>query len=380
MGHPDLPGTDQASPSGGEQARSEVRHHAGAGLADFRADTEDLSREISSQDLHYGAVELNGPTSYRGPVPDNPPPGAGHERLVAVTAIRVLEDGSPEVLDPESALDLTDRVGEDGTLSWSAPTGPWKLFGFWMRPSLMHGKSVGGSPGWLVVDHFSRRAIDLVLGDFAARLFGGDMAPLLRRNGGDVFEDSYEVEHGRAASGQTAVFWTRAMLRDFSERRHYDLAPLLPGLFKEFAFPDGLDQRLKHDFDRTLNDLLIAKHLKPIISWANRRGLRSRSQAYQAGLGGVGKTENSRLAAAAQRPDVETLGFGDPNAGQAKPVALGSADGRAVLDRYRQVVSGAHLAGAKVITDEWGRRACVGQFAVRPLTSRPSLTDRSPRV
>ena len=47
-----------------------------------------------------------------------------------------------------------------------------------------------------MVDHFSRGATDLVLRDFDRMLFGGDMAPLLRRNGGDVFEDSYEVEHG----------------------------------------------------------------------------------------------------------------------------------------------------------------------------------------
>ena len=56
-------------------------------------------------------------------------------------------------------------------------------------------------------------------------------------------------------------------------------------------------------------------------------------------------------------------------------MALGSADGRAVLDRYRQVVSGAHLAGAKVITNEWGA-VLFGQFAVRPQDLK-ALADRS---
>ena len=88
------------------------------------------------------------------------------------------------------------------------PAGRWKLFGFWTRPSLMRGKSGDGSEGWLVVDHFSRSAIEVVLRDFDRMLFGGDLAPLLRRNGGDVFEDSYEVDHGAVAPGQTAVFWT----------------------------------------------------------------------------------------------------------------------------------------------------------------------------
>ena len=128
-------------------------------------------------------------------------------------------------------MELTGRV-ESGQLTWAVPAGRWKLFGFWMRPSLMRAKIPGGgSEGWLVPDHFSRSAIDLVLRDFDRMLFGGDMARLLRRNGGDVFEDSFEVEHGAAAAGQSAVFWTQTMPREFAQRRGYALTQLLPGLF-----------------------------------------------------------------------------------------------------------------------------------------------------
>ena len=337
---------------------------------------EDLNREASVQDLHYGAVELNGPTAYVGPVPDRPPSGGGRQRLIAVTAIRVAGDGTPQVLDPGSAVDLTGRVS-GGALNWQVPPGRWKLFGFWMRPSLMRGKSpAGGGEGWLVPDHFGRSATELVLGDFDRMLFsGGDITPLLRRNGGDVFEDSYEIDHGRVAAGQSAVFWTPAMPGEFARRRGYALTPLLPGLFRQFTFPSGLGERLKHDFEHTLNDLLIDNHLRPIRGWANRKGLRSRVQAYQAGLGDVGTSENSRLAAVAQRPDVETLGFGDPIFAEFLPVQPGSADGRAVINRYRQVVSGAHLSGARAITNEWGAMLN-GQFRLR-LEDLKAFADRS---
>jgi hypothetical protein len=316
------------------------------------------------QDLHYGAVDLQGGTTYSGLVPDRPPPGADRRRLIAATAIRVTGDGPPQVLDPASAVDLSDRV-RDGALSWSVPSGRWKLFGFWMRPSLMRSKAPGGGPdGWLVVDHFSRSAIDLVLRDFDRMLFGGDMASLLRRAAGDVFEDSLEVEHGPAAEGQSAVFWTPALLSEFARRRGYALTRWLPGLFEEFTFPGDAGERLKGDFDRTLNDLLIDDHLRPIRRWADRKGLRARGQAYQAGAGELGLTENNRLAAALQKADVETLGFGDPIIGTLAPVEPGSADARTVLDRYRQVVSGAHLSGANEITNEWGA-VLSGQFRVR---------------
>ena len=191
------------------------------------------------QDLHYGAVQLEGPTTYsvrsqtgRRRVP------AGR-RLIAVVAIRVAAGGTPQALDPASAVNLTGAV-TSGALTWQVPEGTWKLFGFWMRPTLMRGKTSGGSPGWLAVDHLGRGGIDTVLGDFDRMLFGGDMAPLLRRNGGDVFEDSLELEHGEPAAGQSTVFWTGSLLPEFAARRGYALTPLLPGLFEEFTFPGGL--------------------------------------------------------------------------------------------------------------------------------------------
>ena len=140
-------------------------------------------------------------------------------------------------------------------------------------------------------------------------------------------------------------------------------------------FPGDAGERLKRDFDRTLNDLLIDNHVRPIRRWADRKGLHARGQAYQAGAGELGLTENNRLAAALQKPDVETLGFGDPNIGALSAVEPGSADARTVLDRYRQVVSGAHLSGAREITNEWGA-VLNGQFRVR-LEDLRAFADRS---
>ena len=198
---------------------------------------EELGREAAVQDLHYGAVDVRGGTTYSGSVPDSPPVGADRRRLIAATAIRVAGSETPQVLDPGSAVDLTSRV-RDGALTWTVPSGRWKLFGFWMRPSLMRGKAPGGGPpGWLVVDHFSRRAIELVLRDFDRMLFGGDMASLVRRSGGDVFEDSYEVEHGPTAEGQSAVFWTPAMLSEFARRRGYALDTAAAGAVRGVHLP-----------------------------------------------------------------------------------------------------------------------------------------------
>lgn len=323
----------------------------------------DLSKATSMQDLHYGSVDLLGPVAYDGEVPDEPPPGGRIRRLVATVGMRVVRDGFPQVLQPESAVVLP-APGPDGHVRWAVPPGRWKLFGFWMRPSLLRSAApAGGGRGWLVADHFNRRATAAALADFDRMLLGGDMAPLLR--GGDVFEDSYEIRHGLTAPGHGAVFWTADMAREFAKRRGYPLTRLLPGLFPEFSFEGGTDWRLERDFDTTVNDLLIDEHLKVVTRWARRRGLRSRVQAYQAGVGDLGRSDNSRLAAAADKPDVESLGFGDPMFGQTQMIPAGSREARGVLNRYRQVVSGAHLSGATEVTLEWGA-VMNGELQTRP--------------
>ena len=67
---------------------------------------EDLGTEASVQALHYGAVDLNGPTTYSGPVPDNPPPAA---RASGSSRRRRCASRAKTRLDPASAVDLTSR-------------------------------------------------------------------------------------------------------------------------------------------------------------------------------------------------------------------------------------------------------------------------------
>lgn len=330
-------------------------------------EVSDLNKGLSSQDLGYGSVDLVGGTTYSGPVPDNPGQNASiHKRLVAVTAIRVVSPpgATPLVVDPDTALNLTSTVG-DNAITWTAPTdGTWKLFGFWMRPTMQVNKlgagggasGSGGGTGGLVVDHLNRDAVRVALESFDARALD-KVADLLRASSGDVFEDSLELSHGPVPAGQSAVFWTGDMLRNWTRLRAYPVTKLLPGLFNEVAFPQEADDRLKADYKDTVNDLLVSDHLDPIESWVADKGMTFRGQTYQ-GDGHL-PTDARRLSAAVPKPDVESLGFGDPDTGAyfpggAGPRKPGTGDSRAVIDRYRQVVSGAHLSGADEVSNEVG--------------------------
>lgn len=340
---------------------------------------DDPAKNLSMQDLHYGALDLVGPSTYTGPVPDRSPnPAEQTQRtLVAVTAAKVVSRTADEViLDPDTAIDLTSTATGD-TISWSVPAGTWKLFGLWMRPS---GQRAAFETGRLVADHFNKQAVDAVLADLDELVLDSVDADL-KKNGGYFFEDSYEIEHGETAANQTAEFWTPDLLQEFKQRRGYSLAPFLPAIFEEFDMTAGVGERITNDFELTLTDLLVDEHLKPMAAWAKSHGMEMRNQAYMAGVGELGTRDNTRLARHAQNPDVESLGFGDPEllsraplVGEG-PIPPGSPESREVIERYRYITSGAHLSGADQVSNELGATA-LAAFAQRPVDYK-QLADHS---
>lgn len=350
---------------------------------------DDVSKRLSMQEAVFSAVDVVGPSTYSGPLPQVDDNGLKQRTLVAATAARPVDPAAPGVtgpigggaapsvpvvLDPKTAVNLTPQV-RDGVLTWQVPAGRWKLVAVWMRPTGQRAKGdaltlagyvpqqnvpadlpdLGGELGPLAIDHFNRAATDATLKEFDDTLFGGDMASVLRRNGGHVFEDSLELDHVTASAALpddedgclacNGRFWTTAFLDEFRKRRGYDLTPLLPAIYNAFDLPDGGGARVKADYKRTISDLIVANHYEPIRRWANARGLTQRAQGYK-----LNGTDKVHLSSKLQLPDAESLDSSDTG----EDVAVGSPTSKAVIDDYRQVVSGAHLSGAKEVTLEAG--------------------------
>lgn len=164
------------------------------------------------------------------------------------------------------------------------------------------------------------------------------------------------------------------------------MTPLLPGLFAEFSFPGDTDDRLKHDFSTTVTDLLIDNHLKPLATWASEKGLTFRGQSY----GFLGVRDNARLAAAVPKPDVETMGFGDPNIRAYVPGGSGPLPPGTAQDAFRKAMSQQALTwdavtpanllatgpvkGGRLLPDGPAYEAAVIMFD-RRATSRPSVVS-----
>jgi alpha-L-rhamnosidase len=170
--------------------------------------------------------------------------------------------------DHGSVLDLTERVGPEGRLDWTAPAGTWALHALFVGP---HGKLVErAAPGGEgnVVDHFAAASVRRYLSRFD-EAFGGRPLDGLRA----FFNDSYEVDD---AEGQAD--WTPSLLDEFRRRRGYDLRRELPALFAT----DGSERsgRVLVDYRETISDLLLDGFTTEWRSWARGRGKIVRDQAH----------------------------------------------------------------------------------------------------
>ncbi len=187
----------------------------------------------------------------------------------------------PGSLDPATAIDLTTRLKDDGTLDWTPPAGTWQVLVFKQYASNMGvGGAVGEGPQ-LTLNHMDPGAFQA----HAARV--GD--PLGNRPVGlrSTFVDSLELMQD--------IPWTQDFLKAFKERRGYDLTPYLPFVLQpgwmqawgEHFSPPYFEaansetaERVRTDYRRTVSDLMFAGFIEPFMAWNHAHGLKAKFQAH----------------------------------------------------------------------------------------------------
>ena len=220
---------------------------------------------------------------------------AEHARLISVVAARALAGKhawSPfdlddtVTLDPGSVQVLTERV-ENGVLHWDAPAGEWRIIASYLLPSGEVPMGAAQKPQGFVVDHLRKPQ---VLGHYEYAYGQRTGLPAHYGKGfRGFFNDSLEFRVKRLG--------VEDILGEFAARRGYDLEPLLPAIYIEgkdsvyfreivgiHAAPEfaltPLDERIRHDYQKTLSDLVIERFVEASAAWAAERGLVSRAQSY----------------------------------------------------------------------------------------------------
>ncbi|HEX3437978.1 MAG TPA: glycosyl hydrolase [Pseudacidobacterium sp.] len=137
------------------------------------------------------------------------------------------------------------------------------LFFISSRTGMMVKRPAVGASGF-VLDHYDARAIATHLQAVGDRLLQAfpDKPPYA------VFSDSLE-DYGSN--------WTPDFLAEFRNRRGYDITPYLPALIGD----DGPETAaIRHDWGKTLTELVNENFLQPMHLWAREHGTLLRSQTY----------------------------------------------------------------------------------------------------
>ncbi len=171
--------------------------------------------------------------------------------------------GEEDTRAPE-VVDLSARLGPDGTLRWEVPPGEWQILRF--------GCTIGDhsyvstcSDGW------QGYAVDVLNADAFERYWIAVLEPLIADAGphaGKAFKylhtDSWEVE---------PLNWTPALFYEFRQRRGYDPVPFAPVLAGRIVNSREESNRFLHDFRKTVGDLAIDHHYRLFRDLAHKHGL-----------------------------------------------------------------------------------------------------------
>ena len=234
-----------------------------------------------------------------------------------------------EVIAGGTIVDLSSRVGADGTLDWTPPRGQWTVlrFGYSLLGITNHPASPEGTG--LEVDKLSRDHVKAYLEtylDHYAAFLGPDLLGAHGLHG--MVNDSWEAG---------AQNWTEALPREFKARRGYELAHWMPVLTGRVVDSAAASDAFLWDFRRTLGELLADNHYAQLDTLLKSRGMIHYVESHESGRAFIGDGMDAKRTATV--PMSATWVSGN------NPPASYDAD-------VRESASVAHLYGQNLVAAE----------------------------
>ena len=210
-------------------------------------------------------------------------------------------------------LDLTDRIGTDGVVDWTAAGGPWQVYAISQQPSGTKVKRAAPGGAGHMLNLFYGSGMQHYLERFD-QAFAGYQGPKPRA----MYHDSYEYSSN----------WSPDLLAQFERRRGYRLQAELPALLGKTT--NEHTARVKCDYRETLSDLMVDETLPLWVKWCHQQGILTRNQAH----GSPGNLLD--LYALADIPETEMF----------------DADRSKLVSKFAS--SAAHVAGRRLVAAETG--------------------------
>jgi hypothetical protein len=169
-------------------------------------------------------------------------------------------------IEPETILDLTDRLADGGILDWKPDSGRWTVlrFGYTSTGAKNHPAREGGYG--LEVDKMDAAAVK--------RFFDAALVPVFNRNPGKIAVigiDSWEAGLSN---------WTSDFEYEFKARRGYNIRPFLPVLTGRIVISPAQSYAFLQDFRVVITDLIAENYHRIMQEEANRHGAKLFLEPY----------------------------------------------------------------------------------------------------
>jgi hypothetical protein len=211
------------------------------------------------------------------------------------------------------SVELTKRIGPDGSVDWVAPAGDWKVYAVSQRPSGQKVKRP--SPGG------EGHMLNLMYPPAVQNFINWVDEAFARHRGAKPraqYHDSYEYRSE----------WSPDFFTSFEKRRGYRLQLELPALFGNAT--DDHAARVLGDYRETVSDVMVEDSLPIWANWSHRRGFLTRNEAH----GSPGNLLD--LYAVADIPETEMFHL----------------DRNKLISKFAS--SAAHVTGKKLVGSETG--------------------------
>jgi hypothetical protein len=182
---------------------------------------------------------------------------------------------SADAIDKSSVVDLTQKMGADGSLTWTPPPGRWVIvrLGYSLLGIANHPASREATG--LEVDKLNRTYVksymDRYLDQYESTL-GNDW--MGKRGLKYVITDSWEAG---------AQNWTDNMIAEFTQRRGYSPIPWLPVLTGHVVESAEASDRFLWDLRKTIADLTADEHYGQVEASLRERGLGHYGESHESG-------------------------------------------------------------------------------------------------
>jgi len=202
------------------------------------------------------------------------------EKAAFVPELDLYQYAPPQVdaslaIRKSDVIDLTSKMGPDGTLDWTPPEGQWVVlrFGYSLLGITNHPATPEATG--LEVDKLDRRYVkdyfEKYLDSYKETVGPDEMG---KKGIHYVINDSWE------AGSQN---WTDNMIAQFKKLRGYDPTPWLPVLAGRIV-ESGVDSdRFLWDFRKTIADLIATEHYGQLEETLHERGMAHYGESHESG-------------------------------------------------------------------------------------------------